>query len=876
MRRIIATLLFLITVTALSAQSYHAVNFDAKTVAAMAGAYMVESETERMTRNDIDSILGHYTKASLSTVGILYSKRNDRNALRDVGIFGTEENYYYQRILYLVKDGIMPKLIVVAAKMVKQPDKALYWGPYLLKTTKNVEQLCKQFELVVTNGKLSFKDVTFLVVNEKLQKVFDLAQLGNINWKDLLEKIGEFDVKVAKEDIKNDISNLGSVLATAGKGVLDSNMKDVSAIGKIFKSKPDEIFQLYQTFKDKYEGIRNAGNVKNLLMNVILTNDADAVSRLFQIDTYSVTGYISNYIKEMQGQYYKQRWYIYSEDSGNKELFHYTPKVYGKYKEEWTSWSHFISPRDNEYCHIMTSEEKATTKRNSEIAAGWDKAKVEQYNKEHPGHHASISYTLKHEDRNESYKYIPWKRHHKRHCFYAYDIRVTDYWNIKKEVYEEYFDSESMDEETFRKRMENKLKYYNSLESDKPAADRTTYKLGFDEKKFYTMADENKMKGCSSVTFLAKCDDGANLAEGSFNWKENGKQGKQLEDPKSKNFALDYTQLSSNESAELQNKKKGYQADIKNIEEQIRANDKKLQALIGQINQAKLAGDEKKVQELRRQYNNLNGSQDALKDQLKELHNDVTAVDNAIAEYYKDLSEDNGSPYRINSNMKELESMFQLSWQDGGEWVNGSEQYTFIRHAYSAQIKAQVTYIAVLKLQKKPSYFLGIRIHRAIMSIDYKLTAAYSSENVIETMKLDMSQSEKVRSEKVNERQKKLMENMPDCAISVRYNYSKNTEEEEDPDAIHLLWASDRLDVAREVEYQLSNIYSQLVLLEKVMNDRQTIKDFLANNIFNPITRQARGTIAEYALGRWQAASSEAKKTSASPAERTNPPAGGK
>ena len=53
--------------------------------------------------------------------------------MRDAGIFGTDENYYYQRILFLVKDGIMPKLIVVAAKMVKQPDNALYWGPYLYK-----------------------------------------------------------------------------------------------------------------------------------------------------------------------------------------------------------------------------------------------------------------------------------------------------------------------------------------------------------------------------------------------------------------------------------------------------------------------------------------------------------------------------------------------------------------------------------------------------------------------------------------------------------------------------------------------------------------------------------------------------------------------
>lgn len=41
--------------------------------------------------------------------------------MRNPGLFASEENYYYKRILNLVKDGIMPKLITVASKMVKQP-----------------------------------------------------------------------------------------------------------------------------------------------------------------------------------------------------------------------------------------------------------------------------------------------------------------------------------------------------------------------------------------------------------------------------------------------------------------------------------------------------------------------------------------------------------------------------------------------------------------------------------------------------------------------------------------------------------------------------------------------------------------------------------
>lgn len=872
MRRFIAIILLILPVTSMSAQSYHAINIDAKTVAAMTAAYAIEEETERKTASDVDSILGHYTKASLSTAGIYLSKLKDRNAMREVGVFGSDENYYYQRILYLVKDGIMPKLIVVAAKMVKQPDNALYWGPYLFKTTKNVEQLCKQFELVVTNGKLSFKDVTFLVINEKLQKVFDLAQLGNVNWKELLEKVGDFNIKAAKEDIKNDIGKLGGVLATAGKGVVDSNMRDFSAIGRIFKSKPSEIYQLYQTFRNKYESIRNAGNVKAILMGVIGSNSADAVSRLFQVDNYSITGYVSNYIKELQGQYYKQRWYIYSDDSGSKVLCDYKPKAEANYDDKWNGWLHFVSPRDNEYCHVLTSSEMASAKTESERLAGWNQAKVDKYNKEHPGHHATITYVLQHENRRESYKHGWGARHYKRHCFYAYSIKIVDSWSIKHEVHEENFDSESMDEETFKKRMESQLKYWNSLESDKPFLQRVTYKLGNDARKYYTIADENKMKGCNSVVFLAKCDDGATLAEGSFNWKENGNQGKHLEDPKSKNFALDKTQVSTNGANELQQKKKGCQDEIKSLENQIRSMDKQMSSLISQMNQAKMAHDNNKVDALRAQYDTVSNNQTALKRQLSQVQSNLAQIDNAIAEYYKDLNEDNGSPYRINSNMRELGSLFQLSWQDGGEWVNGDGQYIFVRHAYCAQVKSQVTYTAVLKLQSKPKHFLGIRIHRAILSVDYKLSAAYSAENVIETMNLDMSLSEKERAAKVNERQKQLMEDMPDCSITVRYNYAKNMPNEEGSDAIHLLWASDRLDVARDVEYQLSVIYSQLVLLEKVMNDRQTIKDFLTNQLLNPITRKSRGTIAEYALGRWTDASDKAKKASSSPTSQKAKP----
>lgn len=876
MHRIIAVISLVLMVTSMSAQSYHSVNIDERTVAAMTAAYAIESETERLTASDVDSILGHYSKASLSTAGIYLSKLKDRNAMRDAGLFGSDENYYYHRILYLVKDGIMPKLIVVAAKMVKQPDNALYWGPYLFKTTQNVEQLCKQFELVVTNGRLSFKDVTFLVINEKLRKVFDLSRLGAVNWKALLEKIGDFDIKAAKEDISNDIGYLGEVLAIAGKGAMDGNVKDFSSIGKIFKSKPSEIYQLYETFRSKYESIRNAGSIKDILMGVILTNDATAVSRLFQIDNYSISSYVSNYIKELQGQYYKQRWYIYSEDGGQKVLATYKPSHPSNTNNsnQWPNWlfkENYMEKYTPNY-PTLSSSEYNQLKATAESATGWNDNRKRDYERNNPGH----TITLKYETISFSYAYDKGDNmfSHSKHWrgkHWTVNMTVSESWYVKNEVYEEIFDSETMDEETFKKRMTSKLNYYNSLESDKEASKQVVYKLGYDAPKYYTIADENKMKGCNSVTFTAKCDDGANLAEGSFNWKENGNQGTRLEDPKSKGFAMGATPSTNSGANELQQKKESYQTEIKRLEEQIRSMEKEKSSLIAQIRQAQLAHNESKVSELRSRYNTVSSNQEALKRQLSQVQSNLNQVENAMSEYYKDLSEETGGPYRISSNMRELEGLFKLTWHDAGEWVNGDGQYTFVRHAYCAQVKSEITYTAVLKLQKKPKYFLGIRIHRAILSVDYKLSAAYSSENVIETMNLDMGMSEKERAAKVNERQKQLMEDMPDCSITLRYNYATTLPGGEDPDAIHLLWASDRLDVARDIEYQLSQIYSQLVLLEKVMNERQTVKDFLTNYVINPVTRKSRGTLAEYALQRWTDASDKAKKSSSRPTVHKKP-----
>lgn len=97
----------------------------------------------------------------------------------------------------------------------------------------------------------------------------------------------------------------------------------------------------------------------------------------------------------------------------------------------------------------------------------------------------------------------------------------------------------------------------------------------------------------------------------------------------------------------------------------------------------------------------------------------------------------------------------------------------------------------------------------------------------------------------------------------MRYNYASNpTEEDDDEDGIHLLLAGDRLQVARYVEQELTKIFAQLVLIEKVMTQRECILDFLKRQIFDVVSRSGRNGIAEYALRRWEGAGLEAMKKS--------------
>lgn len=874
MQRILASIIFsFLMCSSLWALSWSSVNIDKVTAAAMSAAYETQALEEGNTASNINRILDHYHSAGLASAGIFQSMKKLRDARRNPGLFVSEENYYYQRIFRLVKDGIMPKFITVAGKMLKQPDNAIHWGPYLLKTTTNVENLCKQFEVVVTNGRRSFKDIRFLVLNEDLQKIFDLTQLGEVDWKSLLGKLGEFGTGITQEEIAEDCKNLGSIIAQAGKAAYDSNLESASKIGRIFKAKPKEIANLYESFKDHYESFKDASNIKELLFAVVGEGNEDAVDKLFQTSDYNLTGYISSYIKELQGEYYTQRWYIFKHDSGTEVKCEYDPSGYEGYgdvrwKEAWHV--HASGKKRESYAKIpcykpLSPNEDNELKDKLFQLTEWNAEKCQEYNQTHPGHQCTILYTRKHEDRKRHYEGgLLSHSYDERYCFNSYKVKVTDTWDIREVIYEETFDSQTMDKTTFIQKMKARL---NGLidENEKFLADHPTIsiEMGSDNPRYYTMADEKKMEGCNSVSFIAQCDDGATLGEGSFNWKENGSQGNKLEWPKSKDFAMSNSPTADDGSKALLQKQKEFSDEVNALKSEIKGNDTKMKNLVKRINQAKMNRNLPLAKKLQGEYDTLSDETALLKEQLKEAEGKLSQATHALDEYYKDMSDNLDGPYRIPNNMASLASMYQIQWLDEGEWVQGSAAYVFVRHGYCADAKTNVTYTASLKISRKPTYVLGVRIHRAVLSVDFKLTSSSSSENVIEVMKLNMNQTEKLRAEEVNMRLKQWQEDLPNCSVTVKYHYASNqNDEDDDEDGIHLLFAADRLQVARYVEQELTKIFAQLVLIEKVMTQRECILDFLRRQIFDVVSRSGRNGIAEYALRRWEGAGLEAMKKS--------------
>ncbi|KAA4743940.1 hypothetical protein F3B44_25340, partial [Bacteroides fragilis] len=774
----------------------------------------------------VDDILKHYTAAEVAAAGIFASKFLEHKALSDLGIWSSNtENYYYRRIYHMVAEKIMPKIWVVAKLMLRSPQTAIHWGSYLVKVCDDTKNLCMQFESIVTNSSLSFKDIAFLEINREVAALLNLSELGGIRWKQLMDNLARVPENFTKEHLAGDLDKLyemGVGLATSGVENLGDALLQTSAFHDLIGGKISEIGNLYDHYGDLFEQAENG--VGGLLLDVV--GGADNVAGLFDFGNYDLTSWMTDYLDDGMGNYYTQRWYIARREQGSVALCDYYPPTDDNSILNGSAWTRFQTGDANFYPNASQREQ---TLANSEHHAGWSRSRVQQLNGSNDGNTYNISYRM------QSYIIKKGKKQTKK--AYAYEIHVTQSWNRETVVYEEVFDSYSMDLNTFKAQLNARLSEFNDNEEG------YVYYIASDGRNYYQATDAGKLQGCESVTISVTCSDGATLGQGSTQYKCR-KCGSSL-NAHSKECVMQTT-VTENE------------LDFSELDAQIQEADSRVAALESQVTTLERENEDllKKIAgasvedaaRYRQQYN-------ANRKRIEELESELTAWRKKQQDYKaarEEAAGDNSVPtddyYRLPAIMQDCRAAYSLKWKDGGTW-NG---YTFVRKATMPNINGEITFSATLSIARKPKYFLGIKIHRAIIQISWELTSSYTDTHVADVLTLDASLSDEEKMRMVNDRISEIAREHPDCKITTEYARNEPMEEEPAGDVYHLLWSSDRLEIAREVDSRITKIYADLVSLEKMMHYKRSIIDVLKDVLPELDTDEGhRLTLVEECHDRW-------------------------
>ena len=824
-RYLFIIILFVCAAVPMTAQ-YYSVNYDKRTVAEMTAAFSSEAATEAYYAEQVAKIREYYQAAEVAAAGIFTSKFLDRRALTDLGLWtSSTENYYYRRIYNMVSAKIMPKIWTVAGMMLRSPQNALYWGSCLYKVCEETKTLCYQFESIVTNSRLSFRDIAFLEINQELAAILKLSELGDVDWKNLLDNFSDIGSNFTKDNLKADIDNLyamGVSLASAGAGNAVSSIVGNSNFNGTLMDKTSSVIEIAENTYDLYNDLStNAGNT--LLQFV---GGQEGIANLFSLSNYNTTAWITDYAREGMGQYYTQRWYIYSVDQGSEKLCDYYPPTDDDailYGDHW----YRISTTDPDF--YPSSSQREAALQNSEKHAGWSRSRVQQLNNSNDGYNYNISYY--------SSAYILSKKKSGQYAkAYAYEIHVTKSWYRQEVKYEDVFDSYSMDMATFRAGLNARLADYNDNE------DGIRYYIGSDSKRYYQATNAEKMAGCETATISVTCHDGTKLGEGSTQYKCSQCGGSVNAHTKQCSMATTITSESVNTS-EIDAKIAETESRIASIDTEIARLEAENSNLLKQIQTSSVED----AARYRQQYN-------ANKDRLSALKSEKSTAEKELADYNQAKQEavdgENAATddyYRIPAIMQDCKNAYNLSWNGAGAW----EGNTFVRTASMPNINGTITFKATISIARKPKYFLGIKIHRAIVQISWTLTTEYSDTQVVAVINLDPSKTDQEKADEVNAKLSEIAREYPSCEPTVEYAKSSPVESDDTEDTYHLLWTSDRLDIARQIDSRLTKIYADLVSLEKMMHYKHSIIDILRSIAPLDTDQGRRLTLIERCRKRW-------------------------
>ena len=800
-RRMMIMLVTLVLSLSEAMAAYVHVDYDYKGATMAEAAYLALAKAEGLNAESIIDILDHYTSAEVASAGIWLSKFLERKALKDEMVFSSAENHYYKVILFLVTKRITPRMLRIGKELLRYPEQFLYWGPYLFKTSEDVMNLCAQFEAIVTNGKKGFSSSDFLQLSPALQEYFDFSKLGNVNWQEMWDRITNFPTP-KWEDFREDFKELfGQVspvnLAIAGEENIQGR---ATHIFDKFAEAPESLPDLFDQVQEAFSDVTSGAAVKSILEGVIGDlKDSLAVEKLFDLGNYNVGNYINDYVNQLKGQFYTQLWYIYRVE--NNASRYYTQK--------------YVIQQNGTEVYYMEYDSRSNK-------GDFDKKMTEMvaaYRKMYP------------DDRIEM----------------VTEPRITKYVGYGQGseviVYDQLFDSrinhEVVFEKEFNQRIETLMK---DQEVDFPWM-KIEYKIGKGEKYYYEFESAETVRNTASASFTVNCHDEVELAKGGFNFKVN----ERYNSSKMNEYAYPRGLVPDKQPEDVTL----WEEKIADLEEKIQKNKDLIDEYQQKITEIQAVADTtsnytdrnrllNEITSYRIKINNLNSTNIGLQDQLDEV--------NEVYENYQiDYTEDLDGPYRIPTLENDLAGDFHLHWDAAGSWSG----HTYTRPAHIVGMEGAVKFIAEVKQERGEKRFLGIRYHRAIIGVEYRLVSEQQTSETVDVIEFSDDMSDEEKANLINQKRQEVQGQFPSCNVTVVKSEKDPPEQEAKEEAFHLLWMSDRVALARFIEYRLRQIDGQLAFIERNLFIKRNVLDDFKKAFLQGVPRWRTSTPGGAALQRW-------------------------
>lgn len=811
MRRMLLILMIALLPLTRAAATYVHVDYDYKGATQAEAAYLALAKAEGLNVESIEDMLDHYTSAEVASAGIWLAKFLERKSMKyEDGLLASGENKYYKVILFMVEKRITPRLIRIGRELLHYPDQFLYWGPYLFKVTEDVMNLCGQFSSVVTNGRLSFDGVKFLSLNSDLKQYFDLSKLGEVNWDEMWDNITNIDTP-SWEDFREDFKQLFDRVSPVNIAVAggENIQGRASHIFDRFEESPNSIPDMFNKVEEAFREVTSGAAVKSILEGVLGDlKDSLAVERLFNLNDYNVGQYANEYVNKLMGRFYTQLWYIYHEGNVTGSNSYYTQVYYIVYY----TYSGGHSER-----HVVYGAQYDSRTDRSAFEAELRDRRQALYMTNPQNYQIESDTQVWHYEQGTTQQIIDYEA--------LFDSRVNH-----ERVFE-------MEFERRRKTLEDTIEYVNPLQP------RVRYYIGKGEKYYYEVESAETVRNTGTASFSVTCHDEVELSKGGFNFKVN----ERYNSSKMNQYAYPPDMVPDKQEEDttpLENKMEGFQSDIDANNETIAGYEDEIAALQAvadtTTNASRKASLNSQITTLRFKVNTLKSKNEALLDS-------INTYQNILDEYAIDYNEDLDGPYRIPTLENDLAHDFRLSWDGPGSWSG----HTYTRYAHIVGMENGVKLVCEVSQQRREMRFLGIRYHRAIIGVEYRLVSEYETSDIVDIIQLSDDQSDQEKADLINQRRSEIQQEYPSCHVQVVKSEKDPPEKDTDGEPFHLLWPSDRLALARFVEYRLRQIDGQLSFIERTLYSRRNVLEDFKKAFLTGVPRWRTSNGYGAALQRW-------------------------